>query len=356
MSLVPWFPESLFHRAPGLNKGGSRQPWRQPTRSRPSLEHLEERTLLDGSGALPGADTLGSDFAPFSIGLALPTGANVPSTTGVTTQVFPSSGAEMALGAASSLGSENQSNSQFRDFATNSEGVTDQVYQTTINLLINAYGFGSGTQPNRPWAPAAYNLGLANNQYGYPSQSDLGFSVTPPWFRPTAQSLPQDPSLDAEDGDLMPESPLLHQATKDHGQDERLWMDEGAHDKNENQTAPMEKPAEEEQTEPEEAALDWTRSDPAIEDALFSEPLHSLTAASVANHRNHAVPTLSSAKHAATSNENKMEGPAAEESSIPSSLWVSALAPAQMAALVAGMPGVEAPAQGCEAAIGSASE
>jgi hypothetical protein len=54
------------------------------------------------------------------------------------------------------------------------------------NFTQTAFGFGSGAQPNQPWVPNAYNLGLANQQSAYPSLSDHGFQVTPPWIRRVA--------------------------------------------------------------------------------------------------------------------------------------------------------------------------
>ena len=323
MSLASWLPVPLFHRAPRLNKASRLQPSRRPTRSRPLVERLEERTLLDGSGVLPGADTLASNFAPVSIGQGLPTSQNFPNTSSLTAESYPNAGGESALAATSSFMAQDLNGSQLRDFGVNSQGDNFLLSQTTVNILLDAYGFGSGTQPNAPWAPAAYNLGLANHQYGYPSQSDLGFSATPPWFHPTAQSLPKEQPLEADEfADLVPESPLLQQSTKERGQDQQLGMDENAQEKSENKSAPTEK-AEEEQPVPEEVKLDLTRGDPAIEDALFSDPLHTLAG-----------------------KENKVERATAEENSIPSPLWISALAPAQMAALVVGLPGATAPSDG----------
>jgi len=352
MSLASWLSVSVFHSAPRLNQAGRRQPSRRLSRAHPFLEHLEERTLLDSSGILPGAATLASNFAPLSIGLALPLGTNFPATTGVTTQTFPTAGGETALAATSASVTQNQVNSQFRDFAVNSQGESNQLFQTTTNILIDAYGFGSGTQPNAPWAPAAYNLGLGNHQFGYPSQSDLGFSATPPWFRPTTQSLPQDQTSDADtDEDLTPESLLIHRPKQ-----EQHWTDEKALDTSEKEVAPTEKPAEEEQTDPEEAAPNAVRGDPATEESLFTNPLHTLTATILANRLSHTAANLPNGKHTLIEEANMTDGGALEDNAIPSPLWISALAPAQMAALVAGLPGVGAPADGANmgSAAGSA--
>ncbi|HTU19921.1 MAG TPA: hypothetical protein VMG10_17795 [Gemmataceae bacterium] len=352
MSLASWIHVPRSHRTLALNKASRRQRRRWPAHSRPALEYLEERALLDGSGAIPGADALGSNFAPVSIGLGLPLGANFPSTTGVTTQTYPSADAGVAEAATSAFVTQNLASGQFRDFAVNSEGETDSLFQTTTNILLDAYGFGSGTQPNRPWAPAAYNLGLANNQFGYPSQSDLGFSATPPWFRPTAKALPEEQLLDRdEEADLTPDSSLIHEKPKKREQDQQRWTKaEDTRDQSTEKAATEEKEATEEQkiqegqTLPEETAPKPTRGDPAVEGVLFNDPLQTLAAAAQANGLDPATPRLANAKHSLAGKENKVEGPAAEDSRIPSSLWISALAPAQMAALVAGMPGVGAPA------------
>ncbi|MGH7173250.1 MAG: hypothetical protein ACRELF_08660 [Gemmataceae bacterium] len=274
MSVTSWLSVSLFQRSSGQKKVSRRQAYRRPTRSRPFLEHLEERTLLDGSGVVPGADILASNFAPISIGLALPIGPNFPSSTGVTAQTYPNAGGATSLAVTSAFVSQGQAGAQFRDFAVNSQGENNQLSQTTANILLDAYGFGSGVQPNAPWAPAAYNLGLGNHQFGYPSQSDLGSSATPPWYHRTGRT-PEPkggtPVLRA----VEQASPLFHQAAKDREQDQQRWTDEDAHDKSANKFAPSEKPATKEQTVPEEAAPALTRGDPAVEEALFTKPLHS---------------------------------------------------------------------------------
>jgi hypothetical protein len=71
-----------------------------------------------------------------------------------------------ALAASSAFLAQGQPNAQFRLFAVNSQGTDIQLFQQSqLNFLVQSYGFGSGTQPNAPWAPAAYNLGLANRQF-----------------------------------------------------------------------------------------------------------------------------------------------------------------------------------------------
>jgi hypothetical protein len=71
------------------------------------------------------------------------------------------------------------------------------------NFTQTAFGFGSGVQPNQPWVPNAYNLGLANQQWAYPSLSDRGFQGTPPWTRQIAH-LQEKNAQDAADEQLAP--------------------------------------------------------------------------------------------------------------------------------------------------------
>jgi hypothetical protein len=313
MPLASWLPVPLFRRAPRLNNTSRRHAWRRPTRSRPYLEHLEDRTLLDVESVL---GALGSNFAAAAIGLTEPIGTyyqTISNNGGLTSESYPNATGQTALGVASSFMAQDQSSSQHRDFSVDSEGDDYQLSVMTVNTLLYAYGFGSGTQPNAPWKPAAYNVGLANHQYGYPTETDLGFSATPPWFHRTAQSLPKDQLLDADEVvDLLTESPLDHQSAKDRGEDQLPWMEENAQDTMENKSAPTVK-AEEEQAVPEQVAPDLNRGDPTMEEALFTDPLHTLSVAT---------------------------------RSIPSPFWISALAPAQMAALVVGLPGAGTPAEG----------
>jgi hypothetical protein len=349
MSLVSWFRTLPFHRAPALNKAG-RQSGRRPPRSRPSVEQLEERTLLDASsGLVAGANNPTFNGAPFSSGVVLPTTPNFPNTTGVTAQEFPSAGAGTALAVTSAFLAQDQATSQFRSFGVNSQGSDNRLVQTNLTIiLLDAFGFGSGTVPNSPWVPAAYNVGLANRQFNYSSQSDFGFQPVPPWRYPTAQSIPQDQDVDEELARQMPELLLIHQSTKGYEQDQQEWKGEERRDQNEEMTTLPEKPAEDKQAAPDQAAPDATRGDPAIEEALFTEPLHTLAATALANRLAHAAPRLASANHVLDGSQESAQGPASEDSSIPSALWISAAAPAQMAALVAGLPGAAAPAESCD--------
>jgi hypothetical protein len=113
--------------------------------------------------------------APISSGSPTPLAAFFPATTNVTSQAFPTGGGVSSLAVTSAFVSQDQLNSQFRDFAINSQAVQNQFIQTTADILFGAYGFGSGTTPNAPWMPAAYNLGLGNHQFNYSLQPDLGY-------------------------------------------------------------------------------------------------------------------------------------------------------------------------------------
>jgi hypothetical protein len=119
--------------------------------------------------------------------------------------------------------------------------------------------------PNAPWMPAAYNLGLANHQFNFPLQSDLGVPSTPPQphllIPPMQHNQPKDgkevppmPNNRPKDGnEAVPIPPLLPlpQPEKDYD--------------------PI--PEERKDNNAEEAAPDGTRGDPAFEEALFTEPL-----------------------------------------------------------------------------------
>jgi len=344
MSLASWFRLPKFRFASALRPLTQRRPFR----SRLRVEQLENRMLLAASvNNVPTLDNSAATFNTQQIGLTPPQVNQLQNPIAVTQTVngaqFPILNG-VAIGAQANLLAQSQLYDQFRAFGVNSQGQGNEFPTMQWLYAQTAMGFGSGTQPNAPWMPAAYNLGLANRQFNYSSQSDLGFSATPPWFRPTAQSLPQEQPLDA---DQMTESLLLHLPKDDRVQDEPRWSDEKALDNSEKEIAPTEQPVEE-QTEPDEAAPPATRGDPATEEALFTDPLHTLTAAVLANQQDHAAPRFPNAKHILVEEAKSADGRDAEESAIPSSLWISALAPAQMAALVAGLPGVGAPADGAD--------
>ncbi len=171
------------------NKLERRQAHRQPIHPRPSLECLEERMLLDASSGLIGGSSgnlaLNSNFNLASNGVILPTAQNVPNTTAVIFNVFPNAGAGTALAATATFLAQDQANSQFRTFAINSQGPDFRLdLDRLLETMAGTFGFGSGTEPNAPWMPNTYNIGLANHQYNYSSQTDLGFASVPPWYHP----------------------------------------------------------------------------------------------------------------------------------------------------------------------------
>lgn len=325
MSLASWFTASPPHRPSALNRQ-ARQPHRQPTYSRPILERLEERTLLDAAFGLVGGGihnlNLNNNFSFGSSANILPTpGYDNAGTSNRANGADPqhalnfsglSASGSGSDAAASSLFAQDQPYAQFRAFGANSEGEGFQLFQqSTANILRDAYGFGSGTQPNAPWKPNAYNLGLANGQFGYSTQSDMGFSSVPPWvrrgFNQAARSVPKDqsparnrdqiPPLNPEKQsaeapeELMPKRPL-HQPEQEAPQD-RMDKDKDTGDPNEDLKGMMDQPASEKQS-----------------------PIESV---------------------------------AHEDGSLPDSLWLSAFTPVPMTALVAGLPGMAAEAEDGEA-------
>lgn len=297
MSLASRLSVLRFHRAPALNKPGRHQSWRQPIHPRPTLEHLEERTLLDASSGLIGGNNLILNGAAASSGNILPTTSD-GSHAVLDRSMSPDASTDALL-------AQDQPNSQFRLFGINSQGESFRsVQQTTANILRDAYGFGSGTQPNAPWMPNAYNLGLANHQFNYSSQSDMGFSAVPPWSH-VAQSLPKEQNRPLDENDQ------LHFLQKD-----------------EQGTETPEKMADQHSTR-EEVQTQQHRLDKDVGDK--SGDLQTLMEQDVAEKR------------------SPVEVAAKEDGTLPDSLWLSALAPAPMAALVAGLPGISAAAEGGDA-------
>lgn len=344
MSLASWIRLPKFRLASALKP--SRRS--QPSRSRLLVEQLEDRMLL--SAAVNNVPTLNNSAATFNtqqIGLTLPQvqpnqlGNPLAVTQIVNGMQFPILSG-VAIGAQANLPAQSQLYDQFRAFGVNSQGQGNAFPTMQWLYAQTAMGFGSGTQPNAPWMPAAYNLGLANHQVGYPSQSDLGFSPTPPWFRPTTQPLSPYQALDADtDESLTPESLRIHQP-----KEEQHWTDDQTIDESEKTTARTQNPEENEQADSEETVPGAVRGDPAIEDALFTDPLHTLIATIRANRLSYAAAKLPNGKHAIVEEANTTDGDASEENAIPSPLWLSALAPAQMAALVVGLSGVAPPTNG----------
>ncbi len=279
MSLASWFRVPQLHRIFVLIKTGGwdrrracrRQPCRRPARSRPFMEVLEDRTLLDGSsGLLGGANNLALNGAAASSGNVLPvvtSGEHAVSVSGL------DASGRSAETVSDALLAQDQPNSQFRLFGVNSQGESTRlIQQTTANILRDAFGFGSGTQPNAPWAPAAYNLGLANHQYSYPSQTDNGFFSAPPWYHHIAYvQLGAEP---LQDGD--PESLLLQHSNQEPQRRESSWLDEETSEDTRDAKSLTK------QLDADPVVVLGRRGEPLVEEALFTEPLHTLIAATLA--------------------------------------------------------------------------
>lgn len=313
MFLTSWFTEPELFGDSAMNERDS-QPRRQPIRSRPALECLEERTLLDASSGLIGGASgnlnLNNNFNLASNGVILPTAQNFPNTTAVTPNVYPNAGAGTALAVSSTFLAQDQLGSQFRDFAINSQGGAVRLdLNTQVGMLTGAFGFGSGTQPNAPWKPNAYNLGLANHQFNYSTQSDNGFAPVAPWSHqwssPVAQSQQNDQNAPPEDDQL-------HFLEKDEqGTD---TPDQSASQR------PMS----------EQVHFQQNRLDKDVGDK--GDDLQALI------------------EQQATEKKSPLEAAAKEDGTLPDSLWLSALAPAPMAALIAGLPGMSAAVEGGDSA------
>jgi len=284
MSFTSWLSKPQ-QKQDAVQKGRDRQARRQPTYARPSLEYLEERTLLDASTS--------------PIGVILPspgpgTGAAVANGANPATAInFSSSasGGSSALAATSAFLAQSQGNSQFRLFAANSQGANYSLsQQTPANILFGVNGFGSGTAPNAPWRPNAYNLGLANRAFNYSSQSDFGFQPVAPWTVPVAQTQSRDQLSDqSEEADLTPEQGLMQKSTDQQEQTENQRMDEDTGD----------------------SYLLWK--------ALLEK--------------------------SASEKEHRAEQAQIQESNIPEEVWLSVLSQGPMAALAAGLPGMAGAAE-----------
>lgn len=310
MSFISWFSVSKRRQPSTMNKS-SRQPRRQPTYARPTLEYLEERALLDAtSGLIGGASNnlaLSSNFSLASNGVVLPTpgfstgaananGANPSNSlnfSGLTTS------GTSAQAATSAFLSQGQLNGQFRLFAVNSQGANFQLFQQAeLNFLSNSYGFGSGSQPNAPWKPNAYNLGLANHQFNSSSQSDSGSQSVPPWTVPVAQAQPKD-QLSDEDGTAReePDQVLAQKSSPEQEETLQKRVNDDTFDMNKDGKALLEQSSSEKQR---------------LADEALMQP----------------------------------------DASIPDTVWLSALAPAPLAAVVTGFPAEQAVGESSDAGDG----
>jgi hypothetical protein len=268
------------------------------------LEYLEERALLDaaGTGLIAGSSgnlSLNSNFnfasngiilqtPGFSTGAGTANGANAQHALDLSGLANGSS----AQASSSAFLAQNSTSAQFRLFAVNSQGPDFQFFQLSqSNFLTQSFGFGSGTQPNAPWRPNAYNLGLANRQFNYSSQADLGFQSVPPWTIPIAQAQPKE-QLGDEDGatEETVEQALVQRSSDEQEQTPQKRMD--------------------------------------TDDSYLNESFKA------------------SQEKMASKKESLADQALSQDSAIPDALWLTALAPVPMTALVAGIPGAGAEGEG----------
>jgi hypothetical protein len=318
MALASWFRLPKYPFASPLISSSRRSVRRQPLRSRLCLEMLEDRMLLSAasSNQFGGLNNPSVNFNTQSVGIVLPqqgTGASLNN--GLAITQIANSLPLIPLGSQADPLAQSHLNDQFRAFAVNSQGQGNQAQWMQQQFFsFDAYGFGSGVQPNAPWKPATYNVGLANHQYDYASQSDNGFQSVPPWFhsftQTTQQSQPHDEPLATD----MPESSLIEHKMSD-GQRTPQQVEQAAEGQKEKAKSWQE----------DRSSLQ--RGDPEVEKALFDG----------------TAPTNDESTFRSSAT-NALQEATAEEGAIPSSLWLSAFAPAQIAALVVGLPAIEAPA------------
>lgn len=343
MSLASWFHLPKLQFASDHTSSAPREPlW-----GRPRVEQLEDRMLLTaGSANQQGyLNNASINFNTQAIGLTAPSNFQRENPLAITQIVNGMQSPLLngvAIGAQANLLTQSQVYDQFRAFGVNSMGQSGQgseFQQFQGTFMAMAMGFGSGTMPNAPWMPAAYNVGLGNHQFNYPSQADHGFPPAAPWFQQSMQRAQNDQRWDDAQTTRIPEWRLIQHSIHDHERDQEDWRKENTWDQNEEKIVPDAKKSVQDESE-----LDLRRGDPAIENALFTELMSSLPAQVGANRSALGVTERPNVNHEPDANENAMNSSLSENETIPSPLVISAIAPAQMAALVAGLPGVGKPA------------
>jgi len=260
MSLASWFHLPKLQFASDRLSSASRETlW-----GRPRVEQLEDRLLLaaDAANQQGFLNNATVNFNTQAIGLTLPNGqtplANTQIANGSVSPVLNG----VALGAQANLPTQSQVFDQFRAFGVNSMGQSGQgseFQQLQGTFLAMGMGFGSGVMPNAPWMPAAYNLGLGNHQFNYPSQADHGFPPAAPWFQQVTQQVHNGRSSDNEQATRIPEWMLIQQESAEDQKDEKTIPDAN-------------------QSFKEESESELRRGDPAIENALFTDLPSSLQA------------------------------------------------------------------------------
>jgi len=185
-----------------------------------TLEQLEDRMVPSAasSNMVAGVNNATVNPAPQSIGVVVPATTNAQqNNSGLAAATFPATSNTTVLGVLAATQTQGQLYGQFRAVSVNSQGQIDQFNQMPWNN--GAFGFGSGTQPGQPWAPAAYNVGLANHQFAFSSSSDQGLQAPPPWTRPIDYNQEIDAESDQDSQAIHPlgaaEAPV---ADEDKGQ------------------------------------------------------------------------------------------------------------------------------------------
>jgi hypothetical protein len=133
-----------------------------------SVERLEDRTVPDVTGNFPvPLNTATAAFSPGTNGVfvplltATPAFPNGASNLGNFSQFPPI----LSISAVDSLGQFNQLSQTDGANAVDSSGESNPL---ALVWTPNAWGFGSGTQPGQPWAPAYMTVGLANQPSSLP--------------------------------------------------------------------------------------------------------------------------------------------------------------------------------------------
>lgn len=335
MSLASWFSLPKFQ----LPTNRNHSPWREPLHTRPRVEQLEDRLLLTaGSSNQQGlVNNPTINFNAPSIGLTLPNNSQGGNPLAVSQ--FVNTQQSTSIGAQANLLAQGQVTNQFRSFSVNSQGQGNEYVGNQTQFQATAMGFGSGVMPNAPWMPAAYNLGLANHQFANPSMLDNGFGSSTAWFDPPTQPV-RDAQGEPDGGATRyPELMSVTQSTSDNQHDflqpipENIWA-EFEEKYTDTQDSPIEQETEKE----------LRRGDPEVEETLFSAPSALLPVEM-------RVSRFSNNNRSLDENQGAMEGESTETTSIASPLLLSAVEPAQLAALVAGLPGILADSEGTDASM-----
>lgn len=210
MSAASWFRLSKRRALTAvLSKSARRKPPRQPIRSLPSLEYLEERIVPDAASGNLGI--VNNASVNFQGGITLVPNPPFANLSGVAVGVFAS-----PLNGSGAL-----------NLPQLGQGFPNNVPSFTQT----AFGFGSGTQPGQPWVPNSYNLGLANQQTAFPTLGDRGFQAPPPWVRQIAHFQEKNADTDPDEQGAPPRNFLAAiESTEDDNQADEISAYEDAGD------------------------------------------------------------------------------------------------------------------------------